>query len=173
MRRRPAQRRLQAELERVSQSASSTEGPATSYSLAGPGNSPVFVMNASNAALAAHPVEGGSANDYEYACGDPVNAFDTTGTVVSGICGNVELVGIYGGEFGGCFVTDDQGTRALIGWAGFGVGADAGASFGYFYLNAPTVDDLAGWSACGSVNIPYRRPYWPFGVRLSLGQCRW
>lgn len=26
-----------------------------------------------------HPVEGGSANDYEYAAGDPVNGFDLDG----------------------------------------------------------------------------------------------
>lgn len=27
-----------------------------------------------------HPVEGGSCNDYDYVCGDPVNGFDLTGT---------------------------------------------------------------------------------------------
>lgn len=28
-----------------------------------------------------HPVEGGSANDYDYCSGDPVNCFDTDGTI--------------------------------------------------------------------------------------------
>jgi len=104
--------------------------------------------------LATDPVEGGSCSAYDYTCGDPLNGLDLNVTAVSGICGDVEFVGVYGGEFGGCFVTDDEGTSAIIWWAGFAVGADLGASFGYFYSNAPTVNDLAGWSACGSVNIP-------------------
>ncbi|HEX2046188.1 MAG TPA: DNRLRE domain-containing protein, partial [Acidimicrobiales bacterium] len=119
--------------------------------------------------LEVDPVEGGSCNAYEYACGDPVNAYDLEGTAVSGICGNVEIVGIYGGEAGACFVTDDAGSRAVIWWAGFAVGANWGASFGYYYSNAPTVGDIAGWSACGSANIPLP----PVAIGPSVSGCLW
>lgn len=96
------------------------------------------------------PVEGGSCNDYDYACADPVNLRDLTGTMVYGACG--------AGSFGWgltltgtvCVLRDDSGGSIVTYSGGFGGGLEAGGGVVGYYSNAPTVNDVLGWSACVS-----------------------
>lgn len=100
-----------------------------------------------------HPVEGGSANDYDYANGDPVNLFDLDGRDVSGWC----VTGAYGwgltieGSF--CLLTDDHGDTLLTYSLGGGGGAEAGGNGSTYYSNAPHVRDVLGWSTCGGGGV--------------------
>lgn len=96
----------------------------------------------------AHPVEGGSANDYDYAAGDPVNSYDLDGTEVRGRCTTVEGYGVVGGSVTACDLRDDRGNRTQTISVGGGVGLALAGSTGVYYSNAPTVNDVLGWSEC-------------------------
>ncbi len=62
-----------------------------------------------------HPVEGGSCNDYDYVCGDPVNGFD-----LDGRCG------VFGNPFKPCGLLRIDSFDAFGPWA-----TDAGTNFEY------------------------------------------
>lgn len=57
------------------------------------------------------PCGGGSANDYDYAAGDPVNSYDLDGTEVRGRCTTVEGYGVLGGCVTVCDLRDYRGNR--------------------------------------------------------------
>ncbi len=98
--------------------------------------------------LEVDPVEGGSANDYDYAAGDPVNSYDLDGTEVRGRCTTVEGYGVVGGSVTACDLRDDRGNRTQTISVGGGVGLALAGSTGVYYSNAPTVNDVLGWSEC-------------------------
>lgn len=80
--------------------------------------------------------------------GDPLNGYDLNGREVTGHC----LSGSYGwgltvtGAI--CWVQDDHGGSALIFSPGAGGGFEASAGYANYYSNAPTIDDVLGWSTC-------------------------
>jgi hypothetical protein len=97
-----------------------------------------------------HPVEGGSCNDYDYTCGDPVNSHDLDGTEVRGRCTTVEGYGGVGGSVTACDLRDDRGNSTQTVSVGGGVGVALSGSTGAYFSNAPTVYDVLGWSQCQS-----------------------
>jgi RHS repeat-associated protein len=98
--------------------------------------------------LSVDPVEGGSCNDYDYVCGDPVNRRDLDGRLVFGFC----VSGAFGGglTFQGsiCALHDDHGGSALVYTVGGGGGYDASYSYGPYFSDAPRIRDVLGIETC-------------------------
>lgn len=99
------------------------------------------------------PVVGGSANNYDYAAGDPVNRSDLSGRWVFGACLGVSIVLGWGASVGGCFVADTHGNTGITTFIGTGGGYEVGGSVGALISSAPDIFALAGWSSCGSASL--------------------
>lgn len=103
-----------------------------------------------------HPVEGGSCNDHDYVCGNPVNQFDLNGREVNGVCFAGQFTyGIGTVEGAICELEDDLGGKLITCSVGGGFGSSAGVLVGAYTSNAPTVNDVLGNSACVSAGVGF------------------
>lgn len=116
--------------------------------------------------LSVDPIEGGVDNDYGYVA-DPVNQTDLSGDAANGACVGVTAGFIIVVEGLICYWQDDRGRELYtwgagigVGWAGFGAGVSA------LWSNVRNVQQLRGWSACGSVSF-----VWVLGVGFT--SCAW
>jgi hypothetical protein len=102
------------------------------------------------------PVEGGSANDYDYAAGGPVNNLDLDGTEVRGYFVSGTAYGLVGGGVTVCDLADDRRGRTQTISVSGGMGVEASVSGQYYLSNAPTVNDVLGWPECQYVPVGFR-----------------